>query len=132
MEDNPADITLVRELIQDHGMRCCLDVISDGEKALARVDEVASGGVPAPDLVLLDLHLPKRSGLDILRHIKESTDWNRIPVVVLSSSGAEVDKTAAMSLGATRYLQKPHTLDGYARVVGVLSELLTGDNRTQH
>jgi two-component system, chemotaxis family, response regulator Rcp1 len=125
VEDNPADITLVRELIADYGLDCSLTVISDGAKAMAYVTEVADGASPRPDLVILDIHLPKRSGLEVLAQMKGSMHWNSIPIVVLSSSGADTDKSAAMSLGATRYLQKPHTLDGYSRIVTILRDLLS-------
>ncbi len=112
IEDNAADIRLVKEGLSLFQAEFNLTVVSDGEAA---VDYVKRRGRYAsakrPSLVLLDLNLPKKDGLEVLREIKSDPDLRRIPVTVLTSSNSEEDVNAAYDLGANSYLRKANALD---------------------
>ena len=113
VEDNPMDVTLIREAFFDQpGVR--ITVASDGEEALERVR--GAGGAERPDLVLLDLHLPGKTGLDVLREIKEDEDLRALPVLVLSGSREASDVTRAYDAHANSYLPKPI---GVKRLLGM-------------
>jgi two-component system, chemotaxis family, response regulator Rcp1 len=114
-EDNPADVYLLREALGVEADRTIeLLVAQDGEEAL---DYVYRRGrfseMPKPDLVVLDLNLPKSDGSDILRAIRETSDLRDVPVVVLTSSDSPRDRAAAQRLGADGYITKPSDLDAF-------------------
>jgi CheY-like chemotaxis protein len=91
-EDNPADVGLVRAALREHGVDCELHVISDGEGVLSFIDSLdLNSKIPCPDLLLLDLHLPKRDGNEILKYLRASGRCAQTPVVILSSSDAPSD-----------------------------------------
>jgi CheY-like chemotaxis protein len=110
VEDNKADADLVGEVLQDK-IACHLSIAKDGEQALAFVNGSAGGAVP--DLILLDLNLPKLSGREVLRRIKGSAEFRHIPVLVFTSSGAERDIRDCYNLNANCYLQKPTDLEKF-------------------
>ncbi len=91
-EDNPADVGLVRVALQTHGVHCDLHVIDDGEQALSFIERLDQDSrVPCPDLLLLDLHLPKHGGNEILKYLRASERCAQTPVVILTSSDAPSD-----------------------------------------
>lgn len=109
VEDNPADIRLVQESIRESGRPMDLEVATDGEAALSLLRSERL----RPDLVLLDLNLPKLDGAAVLEQIKESHELRRIPVVILTTSTAEEDVLRSYDLHANGYLTKPSDLDGF-------------------
>jgi two-component system response regulator len=114
-EDNPADVYLLREALGvDQDTQLELLVVQDGEEAL---DFVYRRGkfvsVPNPDLVVLDLNLPKSDGNDVLKAIRETEDLRDVPVVILTSSDSPKDRDAAERLGANGYITKPSDLDEF-------------------
>lgn len=110
VEDNPADVFLLREALQNCGLHFELITATDGEKALRMLfDEAAHS--PLPDLILLDLNLPKVNGHTVLRRIKSDARTETIPAIVMSSSGAASDVTLAYSEHANCYIRKPASLD---------------------
>ncbi len=112
VEDNAADVRLVREGLSVFGSKYQLNVVSDGEAAIDYLKRRGKYSVAArPSLVLLDLNLPKKDGLEVLREVKGDPNLKRIPVMVLTSSNSERDVTAAYELGANSYVRKPGTLD---------------------
>lgn len=118
VEDNPGDVRLTRESLKDGKIHTRLNVVSDGEEALAflyRRGPYATA--PRPDLILLDLNLPRRSGREVLAEIKVDENLRRIPVVVLTSSEAEQDILASYDLNANCYITKPVDLEQFIRVV---------------
>lgn len=118
IEDNPGDVRLTREVLKDGRIRNTLNVVGDGVEALAflrRQGEYADR--PCQDLILLDLNLPKKDGREVLAEIKADPDLRRIPVVVLTTSSAEIDILAAYDLHANCYITKPVDLDQFVRVV---------------
>jgi len=125
IEDNLADAHLVREALEEHQVEGELIVISDGEKALSFLSSLdAHPGRGRPDLVIVDLNLPKRSGFDVLEGLGRSSACRGVPVVVLSSSGAEEDRTKAVKLGTNRYIRKPLRLEQFLSLGAVFKAML--------
>jgi two-component system, chemotaxis family, response regulator Rcp1 len=118
VEDSPGDIRLTQEALKDAKMHIHLDVARDGQEAMAflmREGEYANA--PRPDLILLDLNLPKKDGREVLKEIKEDLTLKIIPVVILTTSASEADILRSYSLHANCYITKPVSLDGFLTVV---------------
>jgi CheY-like chemotaxis protein len=128
VEDADADVVLVREALERCGLAFDLNVLDDGERAAQLVETVdANGGGAAtslPHLVLLDLNLPKQSGVQVLECIRKSTVWHDIPVVVLTSSDSPRDKSQVSSLGATEYFRKPSKLNEFMKLGPLVRKIL--------
>jgi CheY-like chemotaxis protein len=123
VEDNPGDVRLVVEALRDLGMRIGLAVVKDGAEALAYLRrEGAHADATRPDLVLLDLNLPRVSGREVLAIVKEDADLRRIPVIVLTSSSAEEDVARSYELHANCYVTKPLELDRFVDVMSAIGE----------
>ncbi|HNV07125.1 MAG TPA: response regulator [Dokdonella sp.] len=118
VEDNEGDIRLTREALKEGRIRNRLNVVSDGEQALRflrREEEFA--GMPRPDLVLLDLNLPRLDGREVLAAIKKDPDLKQIPVVVLTSSRADEDLLKAYDSHANCYISKPVGFEDFMQVI---------------
>ena len=120
VEDNDADADLVSEMIQER-LKCGIIVAKDGEQAIKIVKESGEKGGVLPDLILLDLNLPKVSGMEVLKAVKSDADSRRIPVLIFTSSGAERDILACYDLNANCYIQKPSDLNRYMNVIDNLN-----------
>ncbi|EPG66949.1 response regulator [Leptospira wolffii] len=108
VEDNPADVRLTMEALGDLESEKRLFVAKDGEEAMDFVKgEGEFVGSARPDLILLDLNLPKKNGLEVLEELKSDPDYKRIPVVVLTTSGSDRDVIETFNLHANSYIQKP-------------------------
>jgi chemotaxis family two-component system response regulator Rcp1 len=117
-EDNPGDVTLTRKALERGNISNNLHVVNDGVEALAFLrQEGEYADEPRPDLVLLDLNMPRKDGRDVLETIKDDDDLRRIPVVVMTSSEAEEDIVQSYDLHANAYLTKPIDFDGFLEVV---------------
>jgi CheY-like chemotaxis protein len=125
VEDNPGDVVMIREALYEYEIRSELTVVFDGEKAFQLFDRLDRDRMRCPDLVLLDLKLPKRDGHEVLEHMRASIQCAHVPVVIVTSSNAPEDRDKAAKLGATRYIRKPHRLDEFIQIGAVLKELLT-------
>jgi CheY-like chemotaxis protein len=114
-EDNPADVYLLREALGvDQDTQLELLVVQDGEEALDFVYRRGKfASLPNPDLVVLDLNLPKSDGNDVLKAIRETDEFRDVPVVILTSSDSPKDRDAAERLGANGYITKPSDLDEF-------------------
>jgi len=124
-EDNPADVGLVRYALSKHDVQCELRVISDGEQALAFIDDLdLNSGLPCPDLFLLDLHLPKRDGHEILQHLRASGRCGQTPVVMLSASEAPSDVENAEKCGAVHYFRKPPSLGQFMQLGIIVKQVI--------
>ncbi len=123
VEDNPADVLLVREALEEHKVRADVYVVSDGEKAVRFIDDEAAA-LPCPDLIILDLNLPRKSGREVLEHIRASEMLAKVRVVVLSSSDAPKDMEESFRLGIARYIRKPSSLSEFMKIGGTLRGLL--------
>ena len=118
VEDSPGDVRLTQEAFRDANPQIRLHVASDGIEAMAFLrHEGAYAAVPRPDLILLDLNLPKMDGRQVLSHIKEDLDLKAIPTVILTTSDAEVDIVRSYELRANCYLTKPVRLDDFESLV---------------
>ena len=118
VEDNPGDVRLTRESLYDARIHNNMIVASDGLEAMAclrREGEYADA--IRPDLILLDLNLPRMNGFEVLNEIKEDSDLKRIPVVVLTTSQAEQDIIQSYNLYANAYVTKPVDLEQFVRVL---------------
>ncbi len=118
VEDNPGDVRLTVEALREGKVRNNLSVARDGAEALQYLRrEGKFAAATRPDLVLLDLNLPKRDGREVLAEIKADDDLKQIPVVVLTTSSAEVDILKSYALHANCYITKPVDLDQFVQVV---------------
>jgi CheY-like chemotaxis protein len=118
VEDDPGDVLLTREAFADNKVKNNFNVVSDGEQAieyLLRRGEYA--GARRPDLVLLDLNLPRKDGREVLREIKDDPELRAIPVVVLTTSKAEEDILHSYDLHANAYVTKPVDFDRFISIV---------------
>ncbi|MCW5874454.1 MAG: response regulator [Anaerolineales bacterium] len=118
VEDNPGDVRLTQEAFKDGMLRNNLHVAMDGEQAmdfLYRRGQFADA--PRPDLILLDLNLPKMNGREVLAAIKQDADLKQIPVVVLTTSQDEADITESYRQFASSYIVKPVSMDKFLKVV---------------
>ena len=120
---------LVREVVREKQLPFDLHVVSDGEKAMAFLERAESDPeAPRPDVLLLDLNLPKRDGFEILRRLRASATLAGVPVVVLTSSDAPHDIEQARALGAG-YFRKQPSYSEFMKLGGVLAEVLKGMGR---
>lgn len=114
VEDNPADVRLTQEAFRDANPSIQLHVVPDGVEAMAFLwQQGVHFDDPCPDLILLDLNLPKMDGREVLTHIKADARLRSIPTVVLTASGAEADIVKTYQLQANCYLVKPVQLDAF-------------------
>jgi two-component system response regulator len=120
-EDNPEDLEILRRALARSGLACDLRVARDGQEAVALLleDERA---VPPPDLVVLDLNMPKLNGLEVLQRIRASGRIALLPVVMLTVSTRDEDVMESYRLGANTYLQKPAEFSQLVRLLEVLGE----------
>ncbi len=118
VEDNPADVRLTIEAFKDAKVLNRMNVVEDGEAAMAYLRrEGGYADAPRPDLILLDLNLPKKDGREVLAEIKADPDLRRIPVVVLTTSEDQKDILKAYDLHVNAYITKPVDLDQFIRIV---------------
>lgn len=124
VEDDPGDVQLTKEAFEEHKVRNRLTVVSDGVDALAylRRDPSVYPDAVRPDLILLDLNLPRRDGREVLEEIKGDEDLRRIPVVVLTTSAADEDIVRSYNLHANAYVTKPVDFDRFIAVVRQIDE----------
>lgn len=126
VEDSPADAKLFGLALEENGSTSQVWRAEDGVEALARLDAVASGDLPRPDLVVLDLNIPRVGGLDVLRRIRSDPQLRTVPVVVFSTSRSDVDVSAAYACGASSYVVKPLDLHRFMAVVRAMEDYWTG------
>ena len=118
VEDNPGDVDLTLEALADSKLSNRMHVVEDGEKAMAFLrGEAPFDAHVRPDLVLLDLNLPRKDGREVLAEMKADPKLKSIPVVVLTSSAAETDVLKSYDLGANCYVTKPINLERFLEVV---------------
>lgn len=123
VEDNPGDARLTMEALRDAKVRNELSVVVDGVEAMAFLRrENGYAGAPRPDLILLDLNLPRKDGREVLEEIKQDKNLQRIPIAVLTTSQAEKDILTSYNLHANCYITKPVDLDEFMRVVKGIEE----------
>jgi CheY-like chemotaxis protein len=118
VEDDPGDVLLTKEAFADNKVKNNLNIVSDGEEATAYLRrQGVYADAPRPDLILLDLNLPRKDGREVLRDIKADPDLRSIPVVVLTTSEADEDILNSYALHANAYVTKPVDFDSFIRIV---------------
>ena len=123
VEDNIGDIRLTQEALKESNLWVNLRVVRDGLEAMEFLHGKGSHvDAPNPDLILLDLNLPRKDGREVLQEIKNDADLKRIPVVVLTTSEAESDIMATYGLHANCYITKPVDMDQFIKIVKMLEE----------
>ena len=123
VEDNPGDVRLTREAFTSAGVETSIRAVTDGDEALefladCRDDE----SITTPDLVLLDLNLPRVDGFEVLEAIRDDPAYSRLPVLVLTSSSAEEDIARSYDLCANAHLTKPNSLDEFTEMAAAVEE----------
>lgn len=127
VEDSQTDAFLVQEALDFHKINADVICHRDGEGMLAYIDQIDAGEIPCPDVVLLDLNLPRHSGKAVLTRMRTSTVCRHVPVVVVSSSKEVSDQAETKRLGATRYFHKSIDYDEAMRLGAIVLEV-TGLN----
>jgi len=123
VEDNPGDVRLTMELLKEAKVRNTVSVVGNGEDALAFLRRRGKyADAPHPDLILLDLNIPRKDGREVLAEIKQDPVLKRIPVVILTTSKAEEDVLKSYNLYANCYVAKPVGLEQFATVVKSIEE----------
>ena len=123
VEDSPGDVRLTQEALSEGRVANRLSVVGDGEEAMAFLRrEGRYADAPRPDLILLDLNLPKKDGREVLAEIKEDASLRRIPVVVLTTSQAEEDVLRTYNLHANSFVTKPVDLDQFLAVIKFIED----------
>jgi CheY-like chemotaxis protein len=123
VEDNPGDAFLIQEAFQASGADCQIAVARDGEVALAMLNGAGNEPVVSrPDLILLDLNLPKMSGHEVLKELKTRDEWRPIPVIVLTSSRAERDVSTAYDRHCNAYFCKPPSFGENVQLIRLIAD----------
>lgn len=124
-EDNQADVWLVRQALEEHRIPHRLYVVKDGAEAIAYVARLGNpDDLPCPDILLLDLNLPKADGTEVLREFRQHPKCAHTPVIVVTSSSAARDLARIGELGISSYFQKPVDLDEFLRLGAVVKEVV--------
>jgi len=124
-EDNLADVLLVRQALDTHHLVHELHVVRDGDEALEFISRMdRPGGTPCPDVMLLDLNLPKIEGARVLTEFRKHPRCAHTPVIVVSSSSAKRDREQLAALGVDRYFTKPSDLDEFLQLGAVIEEVI--------
>lgn len=131
-EDSPADVFIVRRSLRKHLGEFDLQVVEDGEKALRFIEQI-EGEVSArvPELVMIDLNLPRKSGEEILKCIRGSAKCANIPVIVLTASDSPVDRTATLKHGATAWFHKPLDLERFMEIGRLVKDSLATQSESK-
>lgn len=122
VEDSASDVRLVQEALKETSMPVHLALASDGVEAIDYLRTAEIGMNAYPDLILLDLNLPRKNGREVLAEVKSSANWRHIPVLVMTSSRSDDDVHQAYSLNANSYIAKPDDLQGYIHIVRAIEE----------
>ena len=123
-EDNNGDVFLIQEALHAHHIAHALHVVRDGSEALDFVLRMGTSDLPCPDLILLDLNLPKAEGTQVLGAIRKRSECSETPVIVVTSSDAPMDKERVAKLGITSYFKKPFDLDEYMLLGATVLQVL--------
>jgi CheY-like chemotaxis protein len=127
VEDDPGDVMLIREAFSDHKVGNVLTVVNDGVEAMKYVrGEGEYASAERPDLVLLDLNLPRKSGAEVLAEIKGDPKLATIPVVVLTTSQSEEDVLRSYKMHANAYITKPVDFDRFGQIVHQIDDFFVG------
>jgi CheY-like chemotaxis protein len=113
VEDDQDDVELMQDALQDNGVNFTMDIVRQGDKVLPYLKSCKK----FPNVILLDLNLPKMHGREVLSRIKLSEEFKHIPVAILTTSSSQSEKEFCLSAGATDFLTKPSTVDGFNKTI---------------
>lgn len=116
VEDNDSDVFLLEETLRSQRIPAQIQRCRDGEEAIQTLSQI--GQPHLPDVIIIDLNLPKITGLEILKHVRSLKQLDRVPVLILTSSQSKTDRTQSIQLGADAYIAKPPTLPEFLSTVG--------------
>ena len=123
VEDNPADARLIKEVFKDTKTKNRLYVVKDGVEAMAFLNqEFEYADIPRPDVILLDLNLPRKDGREVLKELKEDDILKRVPIVILTTSSAEEDIIKTYNNHANCYITKPVDFDQFLKVINSIED----------
>jgi len=128
VENSPADVFLVKEAMKEEGLGCQMEVADDGEKAIRILDDVDAGSQEVPNLLLVDLNVPRQTGTQVLERLRRSPRCGNTPVVMMSTSDTAVERKRAFDLGATEYFCKPSSLAEFMQLGKLVRRLLEQHN----
>ena len=127
VDDNPADIDLTREILTQSDGHCHLNAVKDGAEAISFLRQQGKyAEAPVPDLVVLDLNLPRKNGRDVLAEVKSDPKLAKTPVVVFTTSQSSTDVMHSYALGANCYLRKPGNLPDFVALVQSMASFWLG------
>ncbi len=126
IEDNPSDVYLLRRSLDEHGISCDLEVVRDGEEALKHFERLQTDVALLPDLVVLDLNLPRHDGIEVLESCRRIAACASVPVMILTSSESPTERRRAEELGVSDYVRKPIMLDEFMAVGGRIKSIFEG------
>jgi CheY-like chemotaxis protein len=124
VEDNPADVNLVREALSEAKVDCELRVVCNGASALELIEQIERDEAQCPDLILLDLNLPRLDGEEVLKQLRSGGKCDSVKVLVATSSSAPGDRQRAIEMGATDYFTKPSNLDQFLELGPKVRQML--------
>src|SRR5688572_18956947 len=119
VEDDPDDVELMQDALQDNGIAFHMEVVRQGDRVLSFLETCKN----FPNIILLDLNLPKMHGREVLSRIKLSKEFKHIPVVILSTSSSKSEREFCLSAGATKFLTKPTTVEGFNKTIQSIMEI---------
>jgi CheY-like chemotaxis protein len=119
VEDDQDDVELMQDALRDNGIEFTMEVVKQGDKVIPFLKVCKN----FPNIILLDLNLPKMHGREILSRIKLSDDFKHIPVAILSTSSSKAEREFCLSAGATKFLTKPTTVDGFNKTIQSIMEI---------
>jgi len=128
VEDNPSDASLVEEALSETCVNCGLQVLGDGKKAVEYIAQIERNETPCPDLVMLDLNLPRLSGEEVLKRLRRSARCGSVRVLIITSSNTPADRERMMDLGATDYFRKPSSLEQFLELGPKVRQMLTPEH----
>lgn len=132
VEDSPSDVRLLKEAFKEASVSLRMTAVSDGVEAMAYLTRMVSGLEPRPDLMILDLNLPRKSGREVLAEIKNDERLRSLPVLVMTSSNSEDDVAVAYRFGADSFTTKPSGLAEYLPIVRAIENFWLLSERLPH
>jgi two-component system, chemotaxis family, response regulator Rcp1 len=124
IEDNAADVYVIREALKDEFVDVELEVFGDGEAAARLMDRLTNDSLQRPDIILLDLNLPRCDGKEVLYKLRQIPTGQRPPVMIITSSNSPKDRDDCLSLGAACYFRKPSDLSEFMKIASVIKGLV--------
>jgi CheY-like chemotaxis protein len=124
MEDNPSDVFLFRRALDQHSVVYTLEVVRDGEKGIGILEQISRGAAALPDIIVLDLNLPRHDGIEVLERCRSLPGLRGLPVMILTSSDSPRERQRAHELDVTDFVRKPIMLDDFMALGGRIKDLL--------